>query len=507
MAVLRYKREIIENFIKIELKKIEDILNNLGFPVEYENEEVLIEITPNKPELYSLEGIRRLIYLYLNKKTAENYKINESNYNIVYKEVIKDRPYFLAGVVKNIKDTYYLYESIIELQEKLSEILGRKRKKIAIGIHDLNKIKFPIEYKIIKEGSFIPLGFDKKMSIKEILKNHPKGKLYGHLIKEYPVFVDKEGVISLPPIINSERRKITEKTKDFFIEITGNNKKTIEIAMNIILTSLYERGGELYHVKINGEETLNLEYKKIDVNYEEINKILGINLEKKEINKILEKMGYKINNNNIFYPPYRSDIIDNTDIIEDVAIIYGYNNFKTKMIERQTIGYINEKDKKIKKIFTNMKFLEVKNFFLTNKKTKLKILNPRNELFTNVRDSLFDYLILNLKENKDEKLPLKLFELDKIFKNNKEKKYLGFVIMDREININKGIAILKTLEKEGFSFEFKKINNKKFIKNRCYSIYSNNKEIGVIGEIWPEILIKNKIMNPIVFCEFEVREG
>ena len=226
---------------------------------------------------------------------------------------------------------------------------GRNRKKAALGVYPLDKIKFPITYKadLPEKIKFQPLESEQRMTAVEILAQHKTGKEYGHLLegmKKYPFFIDATGeILSMPPIINSERvGKITSETKDLFIECSGFDFTTVSICLNIIVTALADMGGEMYSLELEygkeKKETPNLTPRTIILDLKYINQRLGLNLNEKEAIELLERMGYGYQKGDVLIPSYRADILHQVDIMEDIAIAYGYENFKEEIPNVATIG-------------------------------------------------------------------------------------------------------------------------------------------------------------------------
>ena len=118
------------------------------------------------------------------------------------------RPSISGGIVRGVTLDDISIRCIMELQEKLHVTLGRKRKKVSIGIHDLSKLEGPFNYDTCSphEPAFVPLQKDYEMTPQEILEEHPKGIEYAHLLSEfnrYPIIKDSnDEVASMPPIIN-----------------------------------------------------------------------------------------------------------------------------------------------------------------------------------------------------------------------------------------------------------------------------------------------------------------
>ena len=216
-------------------EEIKDNLFLIKSEASINNNKIEIELTPDRPDMLSVEGIAREMKGFLSlEKGLKNYTIGDSNI-ILKKEKADARPAIACAIILDVKLTDELVKSLMQLQEKLHATIGRNRKKVAIGVHDFDKIKPPLVYTDVLDEKFIPLNENKEITVKEILENHPKGKDYAHLLKDrYPMIYDKEGVISFPPIINSERTKVTDQTKNLFIDVTGEDEKAVNLGMSLI---------------------------------------------------------------------------------------------------------------------------------------------------------------------------------------------------------------------------------------------------------------------------------
>jgi phenylalanyl-tRNA synthetase beta chain len=100
---------------------------------------------------------------------------------------------------------------LVQFQEKVTQTFGRQRKKIAIGVYDLDQIGGDLTYgaEPLDELTFVPLHGSQPLTARQILQTHPAGKTYGHTLpgNEYaPVLRDASGtVLSMPPIVNAQR--------------------------------------------------------------------------------------------------------------------------------------------------------------------------------------------------------------------------------------------------------------------------------------------------------------
>jgi len=259
----------------------------------------------NRPDLWSTEGIAREIKGRYGSPGLPVYKTKTSNITVKVDKKLKNiRPLTVCAVVRGLDITDDVLSQMIQLQEKVSLTFGRNRKEVAIGVYDLHKITPPIKFTTVKPDGikFVPLDFEDEMTPREILKKHPKGKEFAHLLegcKEYPIFIDSSGqVLSMPPIINSNYTgKVTESTRDVFIECSGFQMRFLMPALNVIVTALGDRGGKIETVKVvlpNGSiETPDLKPKRFAVDTDYIKKVSGLQLSEKEMCKLLEQARYK----------------------------------------------------------------------------------------------------------------------------------------------------------------------------------------------------------------------
>jgi len=317
---------------KVSKKQISDSLPFLGLDIESEDKDLVrVEYSPNRPD-YSTDfgialGLQGLLgiktgAIKLNIKKSTQYKIS------VDSKVSKIRPFVTGIIAKNGKIDDKTIKQFMTMQEDLHFGIGRKRKKSSIGIHDLDKISFPLSYTIANRNhKFIPLTSQKELSISEILQNTDVGKDYGHLLgnsSNMPVILDvNKQTVSFPPIINAAITTVTTKTKNLFVEVTGINKEDAEDMLSVVATILQKAGFSLETVQISGAKnsTPKLGEKKISVDSLLINQILGLNLNTSKIVSSLKKsrLDASIKGKKIIctIPAYRFDIFGPMDLVEE----------------------------------------------------------------------------------------------------------------------------------------------------------------------------------------------
>ncbi len=540
MASAKFNRKTFEK----EIGKLDEVMQSkiASFGTTFENlneEELEIDVTPDRPDLLSYQGFKRSFLAFLGKSTGlKTYKINppEKDFTVNIDKSLKDvRPYTACAIVKNLKFDNEKIKEIIDVQEKLHNTVGRKRKKVAIGIYPLEKIKLPITFKAMEPDQikFQPLEMPKEMTGLQILQRHPTGRDYAHLLAgkvKFPIFVDAENkILSMPPIINSHTTgKITEETTEIFIECSGYDFEILKKCLNMIVTILADMGGKIYAINLVGNikaTTPDLTPEKNKISLENTNKLLGLDLNEKTLKINLEKMGHSYNKGIVESPSWRTDLLHEVDLIEDVAIAYGYENFIPEIPEIATIGQEDYREtikRKIAEIMSGLGLLETSSFHLTKIKDqfeKMGIQEKDSKNFVELEESKTDYNILRkdlthyalkiLSENVDSEYPQKIFETGRVFELNNEE-----IIESEKIccaitpgNFTEIKQILIYLGKM-FNLDLTLMESEKypghFIDGRTGEIHLDNKRIGFIGEIHPKILRNWRIKMPVALFEMDL---
>lgn len=553
MASITFPRKQFEKEIGKLDEKMENRIAMFGTPLEkFTDEEIEIEVFPNRPDLLSYQGFKRSFLAFLGKhKGLKKYQINkpEKDYIVKIDSSVKNVwPYACCAIVKGLKFDDDKIKEIIDIQEKLTFTLGRKRSKLGLGIYPLDKIKLPIQYKALEPDKikFVPLESDREMSGLQILQRHPTGREYAHLLagkQKFPIFIDaEEKILSMPPIINSHLTgKVTVETKDVFVECTGKDLNILKKALNIFITTLADMGGKIYQMELQEGKTKimspDLSPEKMALNISNANNLLGIELSEKQIKGLIEKMGCNYNKGIVETPSWRVDMLHEVDLIEEIAIAYGYENFKPVIPEVVTLGKESKKGitkRKIAEILTGLKLLETSSYHLTTKKDQFNKMGTPLEKFTEVESSKTEYNILRknlshylmkiLSENVDTEYPQKIFEIGKVFEDEKETDNLAVAIAPANFTEIRQVLeyLSKMLNAEIKVSEPKDKIPSHFIDGRCAEIilleknFENTKNslmggqggnsIGFLGEIHPRILKNWKIKMPVALMEINLEE-
>ncbi len=524
---------------KVSKKQISESLPFLGLDIESEEKDLVrVEYSPNRPDYSTDFGISLGLQGLLGIKTGSvKLKIKKSkDYRIDVKpNVSKIRPFVTGIIAKNGKIDDKIIKQFMTMQEDLHFGIGRKRRKSSMGIHDLDKISFPLTYTTAdKNHKFIPLDSNKENKISDILKNTEVGKEYGYVLgnsSQVPIIMDSNGqTVSFPPIINASITTVTTETKNLFVEVTGINKEDAEDMLAVVATLLQAAGFTLVSVNISGAKNSSpkLQSRKLSVIPLLVNQSLGLNLNNSKIISSLKKsrLDASVKGKNIIceIPPYRFDIFGPMDLVEEVALGYGIEKLTPLLSSSETLGTIHPISSKLKSlslVMVGLGYLEALNSSLTSKRILyemtnrkphniVSVLDSKSQEHTILRDSILPGLLENLSRNIHESYPQKLFETGTIFlKNNpiKEKTNFAAVCAHQKANFSEIKSILQAALKTGFNLEIetKTSTHETFEKGRAASILVHGKTIGIIGEINSKTIENYKIRDiPIVGFEINL---
>ncbi len=532
-------RELIGE--RIDIEKLVDSITRMGADVEgMEGKTLSVEFFPDRPDLLSLEGTARALRAFLGIEPGlKKYKLALAKIELtVDPSILPIRGHIECLDVKGVRLDDDLLKGLMEIQEDLHWALGRDRKKVAIGVHDSSKIEPPYTYKAAgaEEVRFEPLGMPgEELSLGEILEKHPKGVEYAGIInsfEKYPIILDsKADVLSMPPIINGELTKLTVDTTEIFVEMTGTDQRAVKKAMNILAAAFAEHDWKLSKVKINYPqavvETPDLmpEQRKLSVDY--INKMLGLNLSPEEVKTCLEKKGYGVDVETqgllVYIPPYRVDILHDIDIVEDVAIGYGYDKFDSALPSLATAGLrlsLEVTARKVRDVMVGLGFTEAVTLMLSNEDANnlkmminegdlVKVQNPISEEHTIIKNHLLPGLLEVLYINRHRELPQWIFEVGDVLKPDPKEetgargeKRLAACVVHNKANFSEAKAIFKAVLRDlGIDGEIKPVEHRSFIAGRCAGMDG----IGYFGELHPQVLTNFGLEYPAVALEISLK--
>jgi phenylalanyl-tRNA synthetase beta chain len=437
MAIITLPYKYLERLTRTDKKTILDKVALIGSDVErIEEDHADVEFFPDRPDLFSPEGVARAMRGFLGIETGlPVYPVKPSGISFTVDPKLADiRPVLGAAVIRGVLFDDESIQSIMALQESLHWAVGRGRSKVAIGIHDLDTVRPPFRYIASpRSRAFVPLDCTEWMTMEEILEKHPKGRDYAKIVKDFPLFpliIDShDHVLSFPPIINGERTRVTIDTKNILLDTTGTDKRAVGVAVNIICTAMAEAGAKIESVEIGGVQIPTLASGERMVSVKECSRLIGVQLTASSMAELLRKMRFGAepagaDKVKVQVPCYRADIMHDWDLFEDVAIAYGYDRIIAAPPATYTVGKphpVQVKAALAREAICGLGYLEVMPFTLTNedvlfrnmqreeKKGVLHVMHPISIENTVVRTELLPLLLEFLALNRHRELPQRLF--------------------------------------------------------------------------------------------------
>lgn len=525
-----------------------------------------IEVPANRYDLLCIEGVCQALRVFLGlDKQLPPYSLS-SGPKIsmrVHAQVKEVRPYVVCAVLRNLHITDNVYQSLIDLQEKLHQNICRRRTLVAIGTHDLDTISGPFSYEALppKDIRFTPLSKNKEYDAEELMDLYDDDtqlKKYLHIIRDcprYPVIYDaNRTVLSMPPIINGDHSKISLNTRNLFIECTATDKTKASIVLNIIV-AMFSKYCE-YPFSVEPVEIVYPDGSKIitpdfsaprvaaDVDY--INRSVGLELAGEDMIDLLSKMQLPAvvedsgNTIAVNVPIIRPDILHACDVMCDVAVAYGFNRVQEQVPETSTVGkqfplnFLSDLVRRegfaqagYTEVLTWVTVSHAENFTLLRRENvhdiAVKIGNPKTLEFEQCRTSLLPGLLKTLRENRKLKVPIRLFEVgDVILKDssaevgavNRRRMAAVYCATAAGFEIIQGLVehVMKVLgasrgdgnAERSWRIDAETCQDETFFPGRRAFIIFENKVVGTAGWIHPEVLQNFSLVYPCSAMEIDL---
>jgi len=519
----------------------------------------------NRPDLWGTAGCARQLRIYNSGKIPEyNFfsktgDIKKASRKVKVEASVKQVRPFLAGFIaagKTITDP--MLRDMIQTQEKLAWNFGRKRRSMSMGLYRISLIKWPIIYKGVDPDSvsFVPLQWDSPLSLREILRQHPKGREFAFIQEHepiHPLLTDSQGfILSYPPIINSnDLGAVQVGDSEIFVELTGTDMPSLALAASIAACDLADNGFTIEPVEVEyefdtpfGKNTVFPHYfqEPVFCSLSRIEKYLGDSLNADECVQALARMGVKAEKTTDkekglektapcegirAYPPeYRNDFLHAADVMEDVMIGRSLGSFKPERPSDFTIGRllpVTLFSRQVKELLIGMGYQEMIYNYLGSRRDLvenmrgkgekiIRIFNPMTENYEYVRDSILASLMASESISGRSVYPHKIFEVGKItYLNDAEnyksstRQFAGFLHAGTDTNFNTAAGELQTLfyylSRE---YDVEETSDPRFIPGRAAAIIYGGGQIGVFGELHPEVLENWGVTVPCTAAEIDL---
>ncbi|KAG2427283.1 hypothetical protein HXX76_012479 [Chlamydomonas incerta] len=550
--------------------------NRLAAEAAAASEEVIykIDIPANRYDMLCVEGIARALNIFRGTQPAPEYRLADMAGKPLQQMTVKPetalvRPFVVCAVLRGVTFDAARYNSFIDLQDKLHQNLCRQRTLVAIGTHDLAKIQGPFTYEALppEEIKFTPLKQTREFNAKELMQYYldhdQKLKKFVPIIHSavvYPVIYDaNRTVLSLPPIINGQHSAISLDTKDVFIECTATDLTKAKVVLNTVVTMFSEYCSQPFVVEpvevtdAFGNKTVypDLSCRHMDLTTDYVNSLLGVNLPGPDIATLLNKMQVTASLGpdgkalSVSVPPTRSDVLHACDVAEDVAIAHGYNNIATRIPPTATQGRelpLNQVTELLRSELAMAGFTEVLTWALVSRaenfdhlrrpddgNTAVEIGNPATAEFEVCRSSLLSSALKTLAANKENALPIKLFEVSDailldsaaaVGARNERRlvavycaKESGFEVVHGLLNRVMEVLGVPYKDEPGaaaapVSYHWAPSSDPALFPGRQAAVYAStcpaDKPVGVFGIVHPEVLTAFELPYPVSALELNI---
>jgi phenylalanyl-tRNA synthetase beta chain len=499
--------------------KIIDRLPFIGLDIEsIERDSVRVEYSPNRPDFGTDFGISRALRGLMKREVGlPSFPTTASGLSLtVDRRLAAVRPYIACATVSGLHLDDEDIRQIISLQEDLHTGLGRKRRAVAIGLHDMDAVTPPFFYRSVDSTfSFVPLGGDNPLAISTILSETDEGKQYGSALGRgpYPVIVDSEGVVlSFPPIINGRTTKVTSKTRNMFVDVTSTDEKAGDDVLAVVATTLAEAGGKLgtVVVKYPGRRkvTPDLAPTELPIDHTLIRAVLGLDLSAAEISESLQRSRLGVRGKRAFAPRYRLDLMHPVDLAEEVALGYGIDRIPSAYPASKQPGSFDPFEQYLDSVSTvmaGMGMIELMTYELTDMDSlyasfnrsdaeSIRVRDPKSLEHSLLRDALLPTMMAALRSNIRSDYPQRVFEIGRTYARTggrvSESIRLGCLVAHSQSSFTEAKMYLESFCSTigGVRVEAHGGEHWAFSPGRCAIVLSKGTNLGYVGELRPEAI-------------------
>lgn len=488
-----------------------------------EGDQITIEWFPDRPDLLTSEGTARALRAFFGLAPGlREYPVERPTTRLTVDPAVQAvRPHAALCFVRSVPFDAGLVKAVVDAQEKLALTMGRRRRKIAIGVHDAAGLQGPFTYTAVAADShaFVPLQGDAAMTPAQILERHPKGQEYAHLVPGPTVamFVDGDGeAISMPPVINARRTTVTSATRDVLLDVTGTDAQAVRRTIALLATSLAERGGTIEAVEVHDATGSwvcpDLRAAERTLHTDDVQRLLGGGLDGDQVAACLARMGHGAEAYDthvlVRTPAWRFDILHDVDLLEDVAVGHGYDTFPGRLPTRATIAQalpLQDLEDKVRRLLVGHGLSEARTLTLSNAEDQwrhwgdeegaaVRLRNPVLEEQTLLRVRIAPGLLKVLAANRHRSLPQRLFEVGHVVLQEGEhwpnRLRLGVV----ESAAHHGFSDIKGLAEGlmrdlGLQATMDAADQAGLVPGRQARILLAGRPVGHLGELHPDTLV------------------
>jgi len=536
MPVVSIDIRRFSRMVGVDRKRILDRLPYIGLDIEgVERNSVRVEYSPNRPDFGTDFGIARALRGLLGEEVGlPKFLTVSSGVRVsVDRKLESVRPFIACATVRGLDLDDESIRQIISLQEDLHNGIGRRRRVVAIGLHDMDAVDPPFAYRAVGSAfEFVPLGGKNPVSVSSILSDTDEGKVYGAALggsRLYPVITDSHGVVlSFPPIINGDATRVTTKTRNMFIDVTSTDRKAGDDILAVVATTLAEAGGKLGTVTVSypgkPRVTPDLSPIELPIDHRLVRTALGMNLSAAEIAKSLARSRLGVKRAKALAPRYRIDLLHPVDIAEEVALGYGFDRIESVYPPSRQAGSFNPFEDYMDSASTVMAgsgMIEIMTFELTDEMSlytlfqrssseKLVVLNPKSIEHSFLRDALIPSLMASLSGNVKSDYPQRIFEIGRVYTRAEgrvhEAWHLGCLVAHSQASFTEAKMYLESFCRiiTGTEATTEAGEHWAFSRGRCAKVIVKGESLGHVGEVKPEAIDGFGLGVPVSGFEIDI---
>lgn len=516
--------------------RILDRLPYIGLDIEgVDKDSVRVEYSPNRPDYGTDFGISRSLKGLIGKEVGmPHYPVKPSGVSVSVDERLSSvRPFIACATATGLHLGAEDVRQIISLQEDLHNGLGRNRKRVAIGLHDLGAVTPPFSYAAVRSDfRFTPLGGKKSATISQILSETADGRAYGPVLKGselFPIITDSRGeVLSFPPVINGDLTRVTTKTRNVFIDVTSTNRQAGDDVLAIMATTLAEAGAKIGAVSIGyvsgPRVTPDLAPVRLALDLHLITSTLGLDLTRRQIVEALGRSRLSVKGETAMAARYRIDLLHPVDIAEEVALGYGIDRIKSLYPPSNQPGSFHPFEQFLDSTSTVMacsEMLELMTYELVDEESlyakfdrssneRIVVHEPRSLEHSVLRDSLIPNLMAALSSNAKSDYPQRVFEIGRVYTRTEggisETWHLGCLVAHSQASYSEAKMYLESVCRTlaGKEIVAKESQHWAFATGRCATVGTAGQSLGYVGELKPEAIDAFGLKVPVSGFELDL---
>ncbi|HET6398420.1 MAG TPA: phenylalanine--tRNA ligase subunit beta [Candidatus Thermoplasmatota archaeon] len=510
--------------VQMDAKALGEALAPIGGDVDKaEGDQLAMEWFPNRPDLLCIEASAAALAAFTGRRPGLPQVPVRKGQQVLHVDasVASVRPHAALCFVRGVRLDEDAVAGLIEAQEKLCLGMGRRRRKVAIGLHDASGRTGPFHYTAVgpRDKPFVPLGESREMTPAQVLAQHPKGREYAGLLPadRFPVFLDGAGhVLSMPPVINAAATAVAPATRDILVDVTGTEPTAVRRTAALLAFALAQRGGVVETVRVHDAsgawDCPDLRPVERTLHVDDVAALLGARLEAEACAQALRRMGHDAEgfDNKVLVqsPPWRFDLLHDVDWLEDVAVGVGFDAIPGGRVTVPTFGSAlphQPLEDRLRMLLIGHGWLEARTLTLTDPaadalawgadpEPAAQVLNPVLQEQTQLRTRLLPSLLQVLAQNKHRPLPQRLFEVGHVVRRHADGAFrnelrLAVVELSAKAGFSEAKAVAQALERDarlGVTLGAEHVPG--FIPGRCGVLRRAGAQVGHFGELHPATL-------------------